>query len=109
MASTTHARSSSKSGATERPGLVTFAAVVTFTVGALYALAALSEFSNSYWFYDNAQTHVYNLASSHLLWWGIFDAALAIITIAAGVSMLRGGLYGLFMGLTGASLSLLRW
>jgi hypothetical protein len=92
-----------------RPGLVTFAAVVTFIVGALYVLLAITEFSNSYWFYNNTHLDIYDLASSHLLWWGIFDAALAVITISAGVSILRGGIFGLMLGIWGSAFSFLRW
>jgi hypothetical protein len=92
-----------------RPGWVTFAAVVTFVVGIVYGLIALTEFANSYWFYDNSITHVYDLASSHLLWWGIFDSILCAITIAAGISILRGGFFGFTLGLMGAGFSFLRW
>jgi hypothetical protein len=111
MASTTPSRSATGAvmGQPRRPGLVTFAAVVTMIIGGLYVLLAISEFANSYWFYNNTRLHVYDLASSHLLWWAIFDTILAVITIAAGVSIWRGGLFGLMMGLLGASFSLLRW
>jgi hypothetical protein len=96
-------------GLPRRPGLVTFAAVVTFIVGGLFVLLAISEFANSYWFYGNRPSNVYNFAASHLLWWGIFDTILAVLTITAGASILRGGVFGLIMGLMGASFSFLRW
>jgi hypothetical protein len=96
-------------GMLRRPGWVTFAAVVTFVVAAFYGLLALTEFANSYWFYGNLATNVYNLASSHLLWWGIFDTIIAVIAVTAAVSMLRGGVYGLVIGLFSASVSFLRW
>jgi hypothetical protein len=96
-------------GTLRRPGWVTFASVISFVVGFFYVLAALSEFSNSYWLYSYVPGNVYNLAASHLLWWGIFDAIIAAISIGAGVSMLGGGAFGLLTGFMGAGFSLLRW
>jgi hypothetical protein len=92
-----------------RPGLVTFAAVIMFVFAFFFLLVALTEFSNSYWIYNNHVADVYNLAASHLLWWGIFDIILAAAMAIAGVSLLRGGVYGLLMGLFTASISALRW
>jgi hypothetical protein len=88
---------------------VTFAAVMCFTFGAFFVLIALSEFSNSYWIYNNTVTDVYNLAASHLLWWGIFDSILAAAMILAGFSLLRGGIYGLMIGILAGGVSALRW
>jgi hypothetical protein len=111
MASTTQIPSPARStaGTPRRPGLVTFAAIVTLTQGALFVLLALSEFADSYWFYNNSAAHVYDLASSHLLWWGIFDSILAAFAIAGGISILRGGIFGMMMGILLASCSMLRW
>jgi hypothetical protein len=92
-----------------RPGLVTFAAVLMFVFAFFFVLVALTEFSNSYWIYNNTAGHVYDLAGSHLLWWGIFDLILAGAVVIAGLSILRGGIYGLMVGIFAASLSALRW
>jgi hypothetical protein len=91
-----------------RPGLVTFAAVITFISALSYGLISLIEFSNSTWFVTTAYG-TYSLFSSHYLWWGIFDAAIAILAIVAGVSILRGGVFGFMMGFIGASFSAIRW
>lgn len=111
MAGTTQVVSTSRArvAALRRPGWVTFAAVTSFVVGAYYVLVALSEFSNSYWIYSNIPDNVYSVAGSHLFWWGIFDSIIAAIAIGAGFSLLRGGLFGMTMGITGAGFSALRW
>jgi hypothetical protein len=88
---------------------VVFAAVVTFASAVSYALWALTEFSNSTWVVTTVNGYTYNLFHSHYLWWGIFDLTIAVIAVIAGVSMLRGGAFGLIMGFTGASISLVRW
>ena len=73
-----------------RPGWVTFAAVMTFVAAVSYALVSLTEFANSTWFVT-VHGETYNLFSSHFFWWGLFDAGIAVIALAAGVSLLRGG------------------
>jgi hypothetical protein len=91
-----------------RPGWVTFAAVMTFVAAVDYAFVALTEFANSHWFVTvNGAT--YSMFHAHFFWWGIFDTAIAVLAVAAGVSMLRGGYFGLVMGFLGAGFSLLRW
>lgn len=91
-----------------RPGWVTFAAVMTFTVAVWYALVSLTEFANSTWFVTVAG-HQYSLFSSHFFWWALFDAGIAALAVIAGLSLLRGGLFGLFMGFAGAGISMIRW
>ena len=94
--------------AARRPGWVTFAAIMTFLSAVTYGLIALTEFANSRWFVSvNGVT--YSLGSSHFFWWGMFDTAIAILAVAAGVSLLRGGFFGLVMGFMGAGISFLRW
>ena len=91
-----------------RPGWVTFAAVMTFIAAFWYALIALMEFANSTWFVTVAGQS-YNLFNSHFFWWGMFDAAIAVLAVAAAASLLRGGYFGLTMGFVGAGVSMLRW
>jgi hypothetical protein len=91
-----------------RPGWVVFAAVMTFIAAFWYGLVSLTEFANSTWFVTvSGQT--YNLFSSNFFWWGIFDAGIAVLAVLAAASLLRGGFFGLTMGLVGAGVSLLRW
>jgi hypothetical protein len=92
----------------QRPGWVVFAAVMTFTAAIGYGLISLTEFGNSTWFVTvGAQS--YSLFSSHFFWWAVIDLTISLIAITAGVSLLRGGAFGLLMGITGASVSMIRW
>jgi hypothetical protein len=93
---------------TRRPGWVTFAAVMTFIAAISYGPISLTEFANSTWFLTVSGT-TYNLFSSHLFWWRMFDAAIAVLALIAAFSLLRGGLFGLIMGFCGAGFSILRW
>jgi|SRR5947209_4234051 len=92
-----------------RPGWVTFAAVASFVVGIFYALIAITEFADSYWMYNNLPAHAYNLVGSHLFWWGILDSIIAALAIGAGVSLLRGGFFGLWAAFSAAGISAIRW
>ena len=96
------------SATARRPGWVTFAAVMTFIAAVGYALVSLTEFANSRWFLTvNGQT--YSLFHAHFFWWGLIDAAIAVIAVAAGLSLLRGGFFGLVMGFIGAGFGMIRW
>jgi hypothetical protein len=88
--------------------MVTYAAVVTFFVAIVYALIALVEFSNHAWFVTNGSAN-YDLFGANFFWWGIFDAAIAVVAFFAAFSILQGGMFGLTMGLAGAGASLVRW
>jgi hypothetical protein len=88
--------------------MVTYAAVVTFFVAIVYALLALVEFSNHVWIVTNGSAN-YDLFGSNYFWWGIFDAAIAVVAFFAAWSILRGGVFGFMMGLFGAGASLVRW
>jgi hypothetical protein len=95
--------------ASVRPGAVVFAAVVTFAVAVVYALFSLTEFANSTWVVTSVHGYTYNLFSAHYFWWAIFDVVVAVIALAAGMSMLRGGSFGLIMGFIGAGAGIFRW
>jgi hypothetical protein len=94
--------------AQHRPGWVTFAAVISFLSALSYGLVSLIEFSNSTWFVTTVGG-TYSLFSAHYFWWGVIDAGIAALAIAAGVSILRGGPFGFVMGYVGAAVSALRW
>lgn len=108
MSTITRASPPGQVSAQRRPGWVTFAAVVTFIVAGIQTLVALTEFANSTWLYYGPH-QTYSLFSSHMLWWGIFDAILAALIFFAGLDLLRGGSYGLLMALFGAGFSAVRW
>jgi hypothetical protein len=73
-----------------RPGWLTFAAVVMFAVGVLRVITGIYYLANS--------TRINNLsggAFGHHAWiWGIWDLVLAGLAFAAGYSLLGGHTFG---------------
>jgi hypothetical protein len=74
----------------DRPGWLTFAAVVMFAVGALQLISAIYFFANS-----NRINDLSNGAFGHHAWvWGLWDLLLAALSLTAGYSLLSGQTYG---------------
>jgi hypothetical protein len=80
--------------ALKRPGWLTFAAVVLFSVGILRAISAI------YYFADSARiNNLGNGAFSDNLWlWGLWDAGIAVLALWAGYSLLSGNAFGRVIG-----------
>jgi hypothetical protein len=74
----------------DRPGWLTFAAVVMFSVGVLQFISAIYFLANS--------TRINDLTNgafgAHAWVWGIWDLVLAALSLTAGYSLLRGHTYG---------------
>jgi len=81
-----------RAGATDpdRPGWLTFAAVVMFSVGVLQFISAIYFLENS--------TRINDLSNgafgTHAWVWGLWDLVLAALSLSAGYSLLRGHTYG---------------
>jgi hypothetical protein len=77
-----------------RPGWLTFAAIVLFSVGFMRVISAIYYFADS--------TRVNNLTfgafGSHLFLWGIWDLVIALLAIWAGWSLLQGDTFGRVIG-----------
>jgi hypothetical protein len=76
--------------ALRRPGWLTFAAVVMFSVGVLRVISAIYYFADS--------TRVNDLGTGafghHLFLWGLWDLVIGVLAIWAGYSLLRGETFG---------------
>jgi hypothetical protein len=103
---TARTRTASPLAATRRPGLVTFAAVMMFVLAGFQLVWALVEFSNAHYL---STATPYGDFSGYLWAWGVFDLLLAVVIAIAGVSLLRGGVYGQIVGLVVACISAIRW
>lgn len=83
-----------------RPGWLTFAAVVMFSVGFLRIISAL------YYFADSAR--VANVSAGalgdHLFLWGLWDLLIAVLALWGGYSLLAGNTFGRVVGYTWAIL-----
>jgi hypothetical protein len=83
-----------------RPGWLTFAAVVLFSVGFLRIISAIYYFADS--------TRINNLTvgafGHHLFLWGLWDLLIAVLALSAGYSLLSGNTFGRVIGYTWAVL-----
>src|SRR5215208_4436471 len=96
---------SSRAAAHRRPGMLTFAAVIMFIVAGLEALSALLAFAGTGWW----ATSEGNLVYANFVFYGILDLIIALIALYAGISLLRGGAFGLVMGYLFAIVGAIRW
>jgi hypothetical protein len=93
-------------GAVERrPGWYTFAAVIMFFVAGFEVLSAILAFGGSGWWV----TEMGNLVYANFFFWGVLDLIVALVALYAGLSLLRGGAFGVVMGYLFAGLTAIRW
>jgi len=89
----------------QRNSWLTYAAVMMFVAAALYVLWAVNLWADSAWVAD-----VSNGVLGGQGWlWGLFDAALAVVYVVAGKSLLDGQSFGRWIALIGASIGIVRW
>jgi hypothetical protein len=83
-----------------RPGWLTFAAVVMISVGVLDAISAIYYFANS--------NRINNLTGGafghHVFLWGIWELVIAVLALWGGYSLLGGHTFGRVVGYTWAIL-----
>jgi hypothetical protein len=89
----------------QRPGMLTFAAIMMFVVAGFEALAALFAFAGTGWWVTNMG----NLVYTNLVLWGIVDSIIALIALYAGIDLLRGGGFGRAMAYVFAVVGAIRW
>src|SRR5215217_8565530 len=89
-----------------RPDLVTFAAIIMFTLGCFHVLLAISEFANSTWVLSRLDIELF---IQSLIIWGIFDLVIGLVALFAGASILRGGAFGWITGYAFAALGVIKW
>jgi hypothetical protein len=86
--------------------LVSYAAIIMFALGGFHILLAISEFASSTWVLSRLDIELF---IPILFIWGIVDLVIGSIAVYAGVSLLRGGTFGLATGYVFASLGIIRW
>jgi len=77
-----------------------------FVLGGFHILVAISEFADSTWVLSRLDIELF---IPILLVWGILDLIIGSLAVYAGVSLLRGGTFGLATGYIFASLGIIRW
>src|SRR5215217_4363543 len=89
-----------------RPGLLTFVAIMMFTLGGFHVLLAVSEFASSTWVLSRLDIELF---IPILIIWGVIDLVVGVIALFGGVSIFRGGDFGWIMGFVFATLGVIRW
>jgi hypothetical protein len=105
MAETMHPEGWASPSEKPRPGVVTFAAFMLFLLGGFQLMFAILEFMRATWVAIN----VAGTFGGPLWLWGIIDVLFALIAIAAGADLLRGGTFGRVVGIVIAACSAFRW
>jgi hypothetical protein len=89
----------------ERPGLVTFAAIMMFLLAGFQLVWSLVEFANAAWL----TSVTYGNFNGYLWLWGLLDLLVAAAAFYAGYDILRGGSFGRVFGVVVAGISAIRW
>jgi hypothetical protein len=77
-----------------RPGWLTFAAVVMFSVGGLRIISGIAYLADSNKVNDLSS----GLFGGNLFWWGLWDLGIAALALYAGYSLLSGNTFGRVVG-----------
>ena len=88
----------------ERPGWLTFAAVVLLSVGILRIITAISYFANS----SKVDDLSHGLFGGQLWAWGLWDLVIAGLALWGGWSLLGGNSFGRAIGYVWAGLVLIQ-
>jgi len=86
--------SSSMVDSLNRPGWLTFAAIVLFSVGFMRVISAIYYFADS----NRVNNLTFGAFGSHLFLWGIWDLVIALLAVWAGWSLLQGETFGRVIG-----------
>lgn len=89
----------------KRSGWLTYAAVMMFISAGLYALWAINLWADAAWVTDVSD----GLLGDQRWLWGVFDAAMAVLFVYAGKSLLDGRDFGRWVAVVAASIACIRW
>ena len=88
----------------ERPGWLTFAAVVLLSVGILRIITAISYFADS----SKVSDLSHGVFGGQLWAWGLWDLVIALLALWGGWSLLGGNSFGRAIGYVWAGLVLIQ-
>ncbi len=93
----------------QRPGLVTFAAVILFLEGGFSVVWAIVAFAQPQWLLNAYSAYGFTTQSGTAWAWGFLDLLVGAIAVVAGFSVLRGGAFAQLLGISIAGFSAIRW
>ena len=77
-----------------RPGWLTFAAIVMFSVAGLRLISGIAYLADSNKVNDLSS----GLFGDNIFWWGLWDLGIAALALFAGYSLLSGNTFGRVIG-----------
>jgi hypothetical protein len=77
-----------------RPGWLTFAAVVMFSVAGLRIISGIAYLADS----NKVNDLTSGLFGDNIFWWGLWDLGIAALALFAGYSLLSGNTFGRVVG-----------
>jgi hypothetical protein len=77
-----------------RPGWLTFAAVVMFSVAGLRLISGIAYLADS----NKVNDLSGGLFGDNIFWWGLWDLGIAALALFAGYSLLSGNTFGRVIG-----------
>jgi hypothetical protein len=90
--------------ALRRPGWLTFAAVVMFSVAGLRIISGIAYLADS----NKVANLSAGLFGDHLFWWGLWDLLIAALAFYAAYSLLNGNTFGRVVGYIWATVTLIQ-
>jgi hypothetical protein len=88
-----------------RPGLITFTAVMMWVLSGFYVIAAITEWANSSWLYQQN----FSVGGSRLVVWGFIDFGIAVLSVYGGYLLLVGHRAGQVLAFAFVGVSFMRW
>jgi hypothetical protein len=90
--------------ALERPGWLTFSAVVLMSVALMRVISAIYYFADS----NRINNLTFGIFGGHLFVWGLWDLLIAVLAFWAGWSLLSGQMFGRVIGYFWAGVTLIQ-
>ena len=87
-----------------RPGWLTFAAVVMFSVAGLRIISGIAYLADS----NKVNDLTSGLFGDNIFWWGLWDLGIAALALFAGYSLLTGNTFGRVVGYAWAVLVIIQ-
>ena len=87
-----------------RPGWLTFAAVVLFSVAGLRLISGIAYLADS----NKVNDLSGGLFGDNIFWWGLWDLGIAALALFAGYSLLSGNTFGRVVGYVWATVVIIQ-
>ena len=87
-----------------RPGWLTFAAVVMFSVAGLRIISGIAYLADS----NKVNDLTGGLFGDNIFWWGLWDLGIAALALFAGYSLLSGNTLGRVVGYAWATVVIIQ-